>query len=369
MSPLTFLQRPAVWLDVMSRVGATITSAPNFAYELAVRRTTPEMRAGWDLSSLEMAVTAAEPIRARTIRAFLDAFAVSRIRRDVFFGAYGLAENTASVTNRGQGLLRLDRSALEKGEVVPVPAQPTAEEAAGHPEFHSCGTSSRSGDRIRIVDPETGVPRPPDRVGEIWVRTSTTAAGYYGRPEATREAFHATVSGEDDPTGYLRTGDLGFLHDGQLFVTGRIKDLVIIRGRNVYPSDIEDSVRQGHPLIRPGGVIAFALGPDETIPGARAAAGPEDDGERLVVFVETKTKEKQPGPEVAAEICAAVRASVYADHQLACHAVVLGRPGLVRKTTSGKVRRRVCKEALLSGEIGRDAATLVVSVNPEGQPV
>lgn len=357
MSPLTFLQRPAIWLDVMSRVGATITSAPNFAYELAVRRTTPEMRAGWDLSSLEMAVTAAEPIRAKTMRAFLDAFAVARVRRDVFFGAYGLAENTASVTNRGQGLLTLDKSALEKGVVVPV-----ADAGSGHPEFYSCGTSSKHGDRIRIVDPDTGVPCPADRVGEIWVRTSTTAAGYYGRPELTREVFRARVSGEDDPTEYLRTGDLGFQHEGRLFITGRIKDLIIIRGRNVYPSDIEDSVRESHPVIRPGGVIAFALDPDEAFPGE---AAPDDMGERLVVFAETR--EKQPGPELAAEICAAVRGSVHADHQLSCHAVVLGRPGLVRKTTSGKVRRRVCKEALLSGEIDRDAATVLVSLSPAAE--
>ncbi|MER5176969.1 fatty acyl-AMP ligase [Streptomyces sp. NPDC002896] len=362
MSPLTFLQRPALWLDVMSRVGATITSAPNFAYELAVRKTTPEIRAGWDLSSLEMAITAAEPIRTRTIRAFLDAFAVSRIRPHVFYGAYGLAENTASVTNRGQGVLRLDKKALEDGQVVPVDDTSDALDLDGHIEYYGCGFSSKPGDRIRIVDPDTGVPCPPERVGEIWVRSSTTAAGYYGRPETTREVFHATVTGDDDPTEYLRTGDLGFLHEGQLFMTGRIKDLIIIRGRNVYPSDIEDSVRECHASIRPGGIVAFALGPDEKFPGDTVTGPDADDaGERLVVFAETGRK--RVDADLAAEICAMVRKFVYADHQLSCHTVVLGRPGLVRKTTSGKVRRRVCKEALLSGEIDREATTLLVSVH------
>ncbi|MEU6253476.1 fatty acyl-AMP ligase [Streptomyces sp. NPDC047043] len=357
LSPLTFLQRPWIWLDVMSRVRATITSAPNFAYELALRKTTPEMRAGWDLSSLEMAVTAAEPIRTRTIRAFLDAFAVTGIGPDVFYGAYGLAENTASVTNRGRGVLRLDKQALAEGEVVPV--EGTSYDLGRHVEYYGCGFSSKPGDRVRIVDPETRVPCPPARVGEIWVRSSTTAAGYWGRPETTREIFHATVTGDDDPTEYLRTGDLGFLHEGQLFMTGRIKDLIIVRGRNVYPSDIEDSVRECHPDIRPGGIVAFALGPDETFPGDLADDG--DTTERLVVFAETARKKIDA--DLAAEICATVRKFVYADHQLSCHTVVLGRPGLVRKTTSGKVRRRVCKAALRSGEIDREPGTLLVSVH------
>ncbi|WP_405868556.1 fatty acyl-AMP ligase [Streptomyces sp. NBC_00005] len=360
LSPLTFLQRPWIWLDVMSRVGATITSAPNFAYDLAIRKTTPEMRAAWDLSCLEMAITAAEPIRTRTISAFLDAFAVTGVRPDVFYGAYGLAENTASVTNRGQGVLRLDKQALAEGDVVPVdpPVEGTSYDAGGHVDYYGCGFSSKPEDRIRIVDPDTGVPCPPARVGEIWVRSSTTAAGYWGRPEATREIFHATVTGDDDPTEYLRTGDLGFLHEGQLFMTGRIKDLIIVRGRNVYPSDIENSVRECHRDIRPGGIVAFALGPDETFPGDLTGDG--DSTERLVVFAETARK--RIDADLAAEICATVRKFVYADHQLACHTVVLGRPGLVRKTTSGKVRRRVCKAALLSGEVDRETGTLLVSV-------
>ncbi|MEU9345295.1 fatty acyl-AMP ligase [Streptomyces sp. NPDC048278] len=361
LSPLTFLQRPWLWLDVMSRVRATITSAPNFAYELAVRKTSPEMRAGWDLSALEMAVTAAEPIRTRTVRAFLDAFAVSGIRPDVFYGAYGLAENTASVTNRGQGVLRLDKQALAEGDVVPAEESPHAPGRTA--EYYGCGFSGKPGDRIRIVDPETRAPCPPARVGEIWVRSSTTAAGYWSRPEATRETFHATVTGDDDPTRYLRTGDLGFLHEGQLFVTGRIKDLIIVRGRNVHPSDIEDSVRECHEDVRPGGVVAFSLAPDETFPGDVPGDGV---AERLVVLAETGRK--RVDADLAAEICATVRKFVYADHQLDCHTVVLGRPGLVRKTTSGKVRRRACKAALLSGETDRETGTLLVSVQQAATP-
>jgi acyl-CoA synthetase (AMP-forming)/AMP-acid ligase II len=175
--------------------------------------------------------------------------------------------------------------------------------------------------------------------------------------ELSREVFHATVTGDDtDTTHYLRTGDLGFLLDGELYVTGRIKDLIIVRGRNVYPTDLEESARDCHALVRPGGLAAFSVTEDEDpYDGA-----PDDGAERIVIMVETR--EKKLAGEVAEEICQAVRKRIYEDHQLDCHAVVLGRAGLVKKTTSGKVRRRICKAAYTSGDIRRAPETILLSL-------
>ena len=347
MSPLAFLQHPALWFDVMSRVGATVTSAPNFAYQLAVRKTTPEQRESWDLSALEMAICAAEPVRDRTVRAFLEAFKAAKLKPDVFFTAYGLAENTASASNRGQGQVRLHKEALARNEVVLV-----ADDDPAATTYFGCGTSSKPGDRIQIVDPDTHTPCEPHQIGEIWIHSATTAAGYWGMPELTDQTFRATIAGEDS-ISYLRTGDLGFLHEDELYVTGRIKDMMIIRGRNVYPSDLEDSARDAHPLIRPGGVLAFSVGPGEL------RTDPDGADERVVVLVETKAN--RLSDHEAEEISTSVRRSIYADHQLACSLVVIGQVGLVHKTTSGKLRRQVCKRALLSGELAKGKTVFKIS--------
>ncbi|GAA3830163.1 fatty acyl-AMP ligase [Streptomyces phyllanthi] len=355
MSPLTFLRKPSVWIDVMSRTRATITSAPNFGYELAVRKTTPQQRAGWDLSSLRMAIVAAEPVREMTLTAFEETFLGCGLKPGTMYAAYGCAENTASVTNRGQGVVRLDKTALEDGRVVPV----GADFAGPAISCASCGTSSKEGDVIRIVDPVTGRPCPPETTGEIWVRSSTTTSGYYNKPEVTREIFGATITGEDG-TRYLRTGDIGFLLDGSLFVSGRMKDLVVIRGRNLHPADVEDSVRACHPLIRPGGIAAFGLDPASGTD--QEAAGTEQLGLFVEMAQRDLTEDQMTG------IAAAVRAAVYRDHQIGCAVVVLGRPGLVRKTTSGKVQRGACRQAWLDGsaESGPECVRVVRSVAGRG---
>jgi acyl-CoA synthetase (AMP-forming)/AMP-acid ligase II len=350
MSPMTFLKRPSVWLDVMSRTRATITSAPNFAYDLAVRKTTPAQRERWDLTALEMAICAAEPVRDKTVREFLSSFAVTGLRPHVFFAAYGLAENTASVTNRGQSLVVLDKDALARGEVALVDggAGKTAEtgDSRATVVYRSCGRSSKPGDRIRIVDPETRLPCPPDRIGEIWVHSSTTTAGYWNLPALTAETFRVRTSAEDgDPIDYLRTGDLGFLLDGELYVTGRLKDLMIIRGRNVHPEDLEDSIRDSHPLIRPGGVLVFS-----------ADDGTDTGPHQIVVLVETRS-ERLSHTE-ADGIRASVCARVYADHQLGVGTLVIGRVGLAEKTTSGKLRRRVARQKFMDGSLQRSDMVL-----------
>jgi acyl-CoA synthetase (AMP-forming)/AMP-acid ligase II len=342
LSPLAFLQRPAVWFEVMARVGATHTAAPNFAFELAVRKTTAQQRAGWDLSTLRAVMSAAEPIRTSTMDAFFAAFAVSGIDRDVFYPAYGLAEHTVSVSMGGRATLRVDRTALAAGRVV-------ASDGPNAVTYVGCGRITKPDAVVRIVDPATCHPRRPGEVGEVWVDSPTKGLGYWGLARETEDTFRARVAGETDDHEYLRTGDLGFLHDGELYITGRTKDTIIIRGRNLYPADVEHGVRDCHPLVRPGGVAAFGV---DSADGA--------DGERLVLFVETR--HDRVGVVEADEIIESVRRAVYEEHQLACHAIVLGRVGTVAKTTSGKVRRLACKEAYVTGAVAAAPTTVRIAV-------
>lgn len=347
MSPMTFLKRPAVWFEVMSRVRATHTAAPNFAYDLLVRKTTPETRRNWDLSSLRLVASAGEQVRPATVRAFVDAFADSKMPPEVFQSAYGLAECSVTISVGGRTALRLDKKELEAGRAVPL------DDGSDRPAttFFSCGPVTKPEACVRIVDPDTCRPCPPGQVGEIWVDSPTKAAGYWGLREETRKVFRARVAGEDTSREYLRTGDLGFFFDGELFVTGRRKDLVIVRGHNLYPQDIEDTVREAHPLIRPGGLAAFSVPADD-----------DSVGERLVLFVEISKAQISLVEEE--EILRAVRRRVQEDHQITCHAVVLGTAGTVMKTTSGKIRRSACRRAYLSAEIDKAEATIGVFLRP-----
>ncbi|MFC9061817.1 fatty acyl-AMP ligase [Streptomyces sp. NPDC057074] len=357
MSPISFLQRPSLWMETMHRVRATHTAAPNFAFDLVVRKSTPEQRARWDLSALQVICSGGEPVRPQTVRRFLDAFAPAGLARSAFYPAYGLAEATLGVTMGGRAVLRLDRAALADGHVVPVSLEDTESMGADEDSdsrsttLVGCGHVRKAGSRVRIIDPETRKPCPPGRIGEIWVDSPTKAAGYYGLGEENEALFHAEVEGDDDPHRYLRTGDLGFFHREELFVTGRRKDLMIVHGRNIYPQDIEASAAQAHPLIRPGGTAAFTLEPE-----------PGGDTERVVVYVETR--QTRLDPEQRHEVITAVRHHVRLDHGLTCHAVVLGGPGTVIKTTSGKVRRGACRQAFLSGAVHSAPATLAVHEQP-----
>jgi acyl-CoA synthetase (AMP-forming)/AMP-acid ligase II len=341
MSPLTFLRRPAVWFDVMSRVKATHTAAPNFAFDLAVRKTTPEQRRRWDLRAMRYVMCAAEPIRPATVEDFYTAFAPAGLARETFYPAYGLAEHTVSVTMGGRATLRVDRADLEQGRAVPAPPGRPAITVLG------CGRLTKPDARLRIVDPQTRQPLPDGHVGEILVDSPTKGAGYFGKPVESRETFHAQITGEEDPRGYLRTGDLGFRYEGELFVTGRHKDLVVLRGHNFYPQDLEESVRDCHPLVRPGGLAAFSV------------PGPDDRGEHLVILVETRDDSLSTAD--AQGLVTAVRRAVWQQHQVACDTVVLARPGTVHKTTSGKVRRGACRQAYLDGELATPSSTILIS--------
>jgi acyl-CoA synthetase (AMP-forming)/AMP-acid ligase II len=349
MSPLTFLRHPSVWFDVMVRVRATHTAAPNFALALAVRKTTAEMRARWDLRPLRSLLCGAEPIRAKTVCEFTEAFAASGFDPQAFYTAYGLAEHTLSVTfRRGLKILRVDKEFLEYDLVVPL------DQTSARPmtECISCGVSEKPNARVQIVDADTGMRCPPGRVGEIWLHSTTKTHGYYRHPQETCEAFQARLAQEDDTTEYLRTGDLGFIHDGELYVTGRRKDLIVIHGRSLYPQDIEHTVLDAHPWIRPGGIVAFPY-EDPTA------------GECVALVIETR-QSLSTDDEVSGLIHA-VRRTVFESHHIACHTVILSR-GCIKKTTSGKVRRRACKQAYLNGEFHQAATTICIQVLPSAVP-
>ncbi len=334
MSPLSFIQRPALWFEVMHQVRATHTVSPNFGLELALRKTTAEQRARWDLSSLKMVMSAAEPVRAETTRRFLEAFAVAGLRPEAFCPAYGLAEHTVGVTVFGRSRLQVDRRQLET-ERLAVPS-----DGPGSQILLGCGEPCDDID-VRIVDPELRVPLADNHVGEIWVDSPSKAAGYWGAEELSRSMFQAQLAESRSRRGYLRTGDLGFMHDGELYVCGRLKDLIILAGRNIHPQDIEDSLRDCHRAIRPGGIAAFAV----------------EGGNREGLAVLVEVAADAPSEELSS-LVPAIRTVVAKEHQLRCATVIVGPPGSVSKTTSGKVQRSRCRDRLLDGTL--EAKALIV---------
>lgn len=331
MAPLAFVKRPLRWLEAIQKYGATHSQAPNFAYDLCVRRIKPAKREGLDLSGWLSAGNAAEPINPRVMRDFYEAFKACGFRWDTFSPAYGLAEATLLVSSTPVGkepvILGLEAADLEKGKVI---------EAAPSSDYvHlavSCG-SLVCETTVAIVNPDSLTRCAEDEVGEIWVRDPGVAHGYWQRPEATRETFEAQISGEGADR-YLRTGDLGFMQDGELFITGRIKDLIIIRGTNHYPQDIEWTVQQTSPAMRPDYGACFSI---------------IEDGEEQLVVVQEVERSHQSNLD-AEELIAEIRQAIEA-HELQVYAVALVKSGNVLKTSSGKIQRRKCRAGFLAGEL------------------
>jgi acyl-CoA synthetase (AMP-forming)/AMP-acid ligase II len=328
LSPLAFLARPRAWLALLSETRATTTGAPTFAFDMCVRRIPAEQRAGLDLSALDTLVCAGEPIQPEVIERFIEAYAPYGLRASAFQPAYGLAEATleATITPRGVGLrwFECDAAQLNAGELRR--ASSTSEQAPLR--LVSCG---RAVQKTRIVDPSTREPRSDDQVGEIWVRSQAVAAGYWGRPEESEETFCAQLADGDGP--FLRTGDLGVLHDGELYVTGRIKDVIIVRGQNHYPQDIEASVSGAHAAIRPGCVAAFALASDE--------------GDQLAVMAEVSAAKLADPMDVITAITERVRRK----NRLHVQTVILVPGRSILRTTSGKLQRYACRSAFLDRQI------------------
>ncbi|MFM8735719.1 MAG: aminotransferase class I/II-fold pyridoxal phosphate-dependent enzyme, partial [Pirellulales bacterium] len=345
MSPVAFLQKPLRWLQAISRYRATISGGPNFAYELCVRKTTPEQRATLDLSSWSLAFNGAEPVRAETIDAFCEAFAPSGFRREAFYPCYGLAESTLMVTGgmkfEPPVIRAFDATSIETGTAEQRPAK-----AAGTRRLVGSGREL-DGQDVLIVDPQTFEALPPGRVGEIWVSGPSVAQGYWNRQEESQATFGAMLAQPDDddagavakwrpnPGPYMRTGDLGFFDAGELFVTGRLKDLIIIRGRNHYPQDLEHAVEAASDLVRAGSVAAFAVD--------------VADRERVVVVAEIERGKRDPH-EIAGAF-EAIRSTLARDHEVAVEGIVLVRPNSIPKTSSGKIQRHACKRQFLDGSL------------------
>ncbi len=307
MSPTDFLRRPLRWLEAVSRFRATVSGGPNFAYDLCVRKTTAAERAGLDLSDWRVAFNGAEPVRPETLERFAAAFAPAGFRRAAFHPCYGLAEATLIVTGG-------------------VPWSGTGPRV-------SCGRPAAD-QRVVIADAVTRERCAPGAEGEVWVAGPSVAQGYWNRPDQTEEVFRARLAGTGEGP-FLRTGDLGFVRDDELFVTGRLKDLVIVRGRNHYPQDLEATAERSHEALRPGCGAAFTV--------------PDGDAERLVVAWEVAASAGEVDGDAVAR---AVRSAVAREHEVQVGTVVLLPPGGIQKTSSGKVQRGLCAARYASGKLG-----------------
>jgi acyl-CoA synthetase (AMP-forming)/AMP-acid ligase II len=372
MSAVAFMQKPLRWLQAISHFKATTSGGPNFAYELCIHKITPEQRASLDLSSWEVAFTGAEPVRAETLEQFAATFAPCGFCKEAFHPCYGMAETTLMVSGglkTAPPIVRaVDSAALEQSRVVAATKQ-----RQGIQKIVGVGRTWLD-QNILIVDPNSLTPCPADKVGEIWVSGPSVAQGYWHRPEETQQAFYAYLADIGDSIQrcsqesattqeeltkassatqrslgpFLRTGDLGFLQDGELFITGRMKDLIIIRGQNHYPQDIELTVEKSHPALRVGCGAAFAV----EVKGQ----------ERLVVVQEVERSYLRKLN--ANEVVGSIQKAVAAEHALQIYATVLVKTGSIPKTSSGKIQRHACRSGFLTGMLN------VVedwSENPQGR--
>jgi len=331
MSPTAFIRRPMSWLSAISRYRAHTSGGPDFAFGACIARA-GDAPADLDLSCWEVAFDGAEPIRPSTLRRFAATFAPHGFRPAALFPCYGLAEATLLVTGSGKGrgprTVAADVGELERRRFVP--ARP------GEGRVLAGSGAALPGEDLRIVDPATRRPNPPGAVGEIWVSGAHVAQGYWRRPEATADTFRARLEGADGDRAYLRTGDLGVVVDGEVHVVGRAKDMIIIRGRNHYPHDVEQTVRSAHPAVAAGTCAAFGV--------------PGDAGETLVVVAEIDREHRH---DDLGEVSAAIRATVVAEHEVALTELVLTRWGTLSKTSSGKIMRAATRRRHL--EHGFDA--------------
>ena len=353
MSPTAFIRRPQRWIQALSaesRFGRVITAAPNFAYEWTAQRGVPASGDDIDLSNVVL-IIGSEPVSPGAIAAFNKAFAPFGLPPTAFKPSYGIAEATLFVSTiapaERPSVAYFDRAELARGRAVPVAAD--AVDAVAHV---SCGQVARSQWAI-IVDPDTAGELPDGEVGEIWLHGDNVGRGYWGRPEETRRAFGATLQSglpagshtEGAPVGatWLRTGDLGVYRDGELYVTGRLADLVVIDGLSHYPHDIEATVADASPLVRRGYVTAFSV-------AATDIAGAADGSARcLVVITERAAGTSRADPQPAIE---AIRAAVEHRHRVPVADVRFLPAGAIPRTTSGKLARLACRDQYLQGTLG-----------------
>ena len=332
MSPVAFLQKPIRWLKAISKYRATTSGGPNFAYDLCVKKIQPEELANLELGSWDLAFNGAEPLRAETLEEFAYKFTACGFKYSAFYPCYGMAEITLFATGgekhqspliQGVKATDLEKNLILEAEINCLDSRVFV--GCGHPYMDTT---------VVIVNPDSLTSCSPEQVGEIWVSSPSVAAGYWNRPSATEETFQAYLKDAGEGP-FLRTGDLGFLLNGELFVTGRIKDVIIIRGQNHYPQDIEMTVQKSHPALRPNCGAAFTV---------------EYKGsERLVVVQEVERSYLRKLN--VNEMLGNIRQAVTAEHSLQLFASVLVKTGSIPKTSSGKIRRHACRAEFLTGNL------------------
>nr|CRH05959.1 Putative fatty-acid--CoA ligase [Candidatus Magnetococcus massalia] len=332
MSPLHFLQRPRRWLQAISRYRITSCGAPDFAYKLCTQKIRPEQMETWDLSCWQQAMVGAEPVQAETLAQFADHFAPCGFNKNAFFPGFGLAEATLFIAGRDKRspvvTCRVDAEALTRHEVKEVG---TDSPHQSYP-FVSNGITYGS-HQLLIVDPAHRTPCAPDRVGELWFQGGNSALGYWQEQAQTEKTFKAYLA---DGTGpFLRTGDLGFRLHGELYITGRLKDVIIIRGSNYYPQDLELAVERSDSALRPAGGVAFSV--------------TEQGQEQLVVLQELeRTALRKADPKALTRQIQSILSTTFG---LSAAHICLLKPGGILRTSSGKVRRRDCRDAFLAGDM------------------
>jgi acyl-CoA synthetase (AMP-forming)/AMP-acid ligase II len=368
MSPFDFLKRPVRWVRAMSKYGATMSVAPNFAFALVARKVTAEDIASLDLSKLRALWNGAEPIRHDVLRQFAETFAPCGLNPRVFIPCYGLAESSLLVSgvrwNEEPQVTFFSRRSVNAGAPEVVAADD--EDAVA---IVGCGRPAPDAD-VRIVDPDGGTELEAPRIGEVWVSGPSIGRGYYGRPDASKQTFEATLP---DGTGpFLRTGDLGFIWNGELHIAGRSKDLIIVRGQNHHPAEIERTAEESHGALRRGCSAAFAIDLDgeervaivcelerRYIPDRRkgdSARPPRSDRRQ-----DTDDRRQQapapgidapsPGPLDPKDVVTAIRQAVAQTHEVQVAVVCLVPPGSSFKTPSGKIQRKACRDAWLEGQL------------------
>ncbi|OLB69255.1 MAG: fatty-acid--CoA ligase [Alphaproteobacteria bacterium 13_2_20CM_2_64_7] len=328
LAPVTFIQRPLQWLRAIHNYRAEVAGGPNFTFDLCVRRFRADQVKDLDLSCWKVAFNAAEPVRADTIERFAATFSPYGFEPRAMCPLYGLAEATVLISGGGSGAGPVIRTVSREGFQRHQVAAP-----AGHDDAHRVVGCGRNiiGQRIAIVDPETRRRLAADHIGEVWVGGPHICKGYWGNPATTRSTFHARIEGEDE--FWLRTGDLGFMDEaGELFITGRIKDVIIVRGINYYPQDIENTVYDSHPALRRYCGAVFSVLTENT--------------EEKVVLVQEVERVHRRDLEID-EIIGCIREAVVNEHEIALDSILLIRPGSIPKTTSGKIQRNLARRMWL----------------------
>ncbi len=330
MPPVTFIQKPSRWIRAFNKYRGTHGGAPNFAFDFLVDNVSDEERQGLDLSCINTLYCAAEPIRKTTFDRFIDTYTGYGITPESLCPTYGMAESTLIIsgggTQKGTYYLNVSASELEHNKVIPVSDNDPDSKylvGVGHAWIDT---------EIKIVNPETLSPTGPQEVGEIWISGSIVTAGYWNKIDITNETFKAVIRGEDNGKYWLRTGDLGFIYDNELFITGRLKDLIILFGKNYYPQDFEYIAERSHPSLRPAANAAFSIDVDEI--------------EKLVLVCEVeRTSIRDLDVE---SVCNAIRNSISEEFEQQVYAIQLLRTASIPKTSSGKIQRRACKNGFLN---------------------